>query len=106
MGVILAEQRIPKSIETEKQRFFYGYVVVAVAFSIQLITWGTFNTFGIFFNPLLTEFGWSRAAISGSASLSTFLCGFVGIIAGSLNDRFGPRLVMTPVASFYVWDIC
>ena len=97
----MAEQRTPKSIETEKQRFFYGYVVVAVAFSIQLITWGTFNTFGIFFNPLQTEFGWSRAAISGAASLSMFLCGFVGIIVGSLNDRFGPRLVITACGFFF-----
>jgi len=74
-----------------KPSFFYGYVVVVAAFCIQVVAWGIFVTFGIFFNPLLVEFGWSRATISGAASLCMLIIGFVSIIVGRLTDRFGPR---------------
>jgi MFS family permease len=82
-------------------KFFYGYVVVAACFSIQVIVWGSVNTFGIFFKPLITEFGWSRATISGASSLASLLIGLVGIIAGVLNDRIGPRLVMAACGFFF-----
>jgi len=84
-----------------KPKFFYGYVVVAACFSIQVIVWGLVNTFGVFFKPLITEFGWSRATISGASSLASLLIGLVGIIAGVLNDRIGPRLVMAACGLFF-----
>ncbi|MDP3879776.1 MAG: MFS transporter [Dehalococcoidales bacterium] len=91
----MAKQGVSVLAVAAKPRFFYGYVVVMGAAGIQLVAWGIFNTYGVFFKPLLTEFGWSRAAISGAASVSMFILGFLGIIAGGLNDRFGPRIVMT-----------
>lgn len=83
-------------------KLFYGYVVVGVCLSIQVIVWGLVNTFGVFFKPLITEFGWSRATISGASSLASLLIGLVGIIAGVLNDRFGPRLVIAACGFFLV----
>lgn len=74
--------------------FFYGYLVVAAATIIMLAMWGTYYSFGIFFKPLLTEFGWTRAMTSGAFSLSTILHGMGGIFAGRLTDRFGPRMVI------------
>ncbi len=82
-------------MERKRPRLFYGYVVVATCFCIQAIGWGIHNSFGVFFTPLLTEFGWSRAVISGAASMSILLHGFGSIFMGGLNDRFGPRLIMT-----------
>jgi len=67
---------------------------VLVSFCIQAMSWGMFNTFGVFFNPLLIEFGWTRAALSGVTSLALVIFGFFGIIAGRLNDRIGPRIIM------------
>lgn len=84
-----------------KSKFFYGYIIVAVCFTIQVIAWGLINTFGVFFKPLITEFDWSRATISGAISLASFLIGLVGIIAGVLNDRLGPRLVMAACGFFF-----
>jgi MFS family permease len=52
-------------------------------------------TCGIFLNPLLEEFGWTRAATSGGYSLYIWLMTFFGIAAGWLTDRFGPRPVLT-----------
>jgi len=82
-------------------RVFYGYIVVAVAFLIMLMMWGAYYSFGIFFEPLLAEFGWSKATTSGAFSLSFFLTGLLGVFAGKLTDRFGPRIVVT-VCGFFL----
>jgi MFS family permease len=82
-------------LNKNEPRFFYGYVVVIAAFFIMVVSWATYNSFGIFFNPLLDEFGWNRAVTSGAFSLSIFIYGLLGIIVGALNDRFGPRVVLT-----------
>ena len=77
-----------------KPRLFYGYILVAAAFGIQIVAWGMYNAYGVFFNPLLDKFGWSRATISGALSLGQMLIGIGAIFLGSLNDRFGPRILM------------
>ena len=45
-----------------ESRFFYGYVIIAAAFFILVVTWGTNYSFGVFFTPLLTEFNWSSSS--------------------------------------------
>ncbi len=65
-----------------------------------ILAQGLFIVFGIFFNPLLEEFGWTRAAISGAYSLSSILQGVLGIAMGGLVDRFGPRIVVTVCGVF------
>jgi MFS family permease len=71
--------------------FFYGYVIVMLSFVVSLLTWGMYGSFGVFFSPISSEFGWSRAIISGGTSLSFFLIGLFSIFTGRLTDRFGPR---------------
>ena len=75
--------------------YFYGYMVVAASFVIQVIGWGIHNSFGIFFSPLVHEFGWSRASVAGAASMSVLVHGMGSIFNGGMNDRVGPRLIMT-----------
>ncbi|MBU8911406.1 MAG: MFS transporter [Desulfobacterales bacterium] len=81
--------------EINKSSLFYGYTIIVASFFIQAIVWGTSNSFGIFFVPLINEFGWSRATISGAASLCFLVHGLASILLGNLNDRFGPRLIMS-----------
>lgn len=76
-------------------KYYYGYVIVAVTFIIMLLSWGVYISFGVFFDHLLGEFGWSRAMISGAYSLSALMGGVAAIGMGGLTDRFGPRLVVT-----------
>lgn len=87
--------------ENRSPRFFYGYVVALVSFLIKVVMWGVTYSFGVFLKPLSAEFGWSRASISGAYSLFMILHGFLCIVAGGLNDRFGPRKVMT-VCGFFM----
>jgi len=85
----------------KKPAFFYGYVIAAACFAIQATGIGTHVAFGIFFKPLLADFGWPRAALAGAHSLAFVLSGFLGILVGRLNDRFGPRVVLTVTALFF-----
>jgi len=78
-----------------KPGFFYGYIVVIAACSIMVAATGTHYAFGVFFKPILTEFGWSRTLISGAFSLSWIVQGLLGILMGGINDRFGPRILLT-----------
>ena len=87
--------------EEKTSKFFYGYIILSACFLIQGIGVGTFVAFGVFFKPLLAEFGWSRATISGASSLAFLLMGFLGILVGNLNDKFGPRIVMVVTGVFY-----
>jgi MFS family permease len=72
----------------------YRYVIAASCFGIQAIGIGTYVCYGVFFNSLVSEFGWSRAAISGASSLAFFLMGLFGILVGRIIDKIGPRNVM------------
>jgi MFS family permease len=78
-----------------KTLLFYGYVVVAAAVIIRMVMLGPRSSFGVFFKPLVEDFHWSRGLISGSFSISSIIQGLSGIVMGRLNDKLGPRVVMT-----------
>jgi len=81
--------------DTRNPKFFYGYIIVAAAFVMLTVMGGTYYSFGVFFTPLLTEFGWTRAMTSGAFSLCIMLEGVLGIVMGRATDRWGPRMVIT-----------
>lgn len=88
-------------MRVNQTRFFYGYVIVLAGFLIQSVGIGSYIAFGVFFKPLLSEFGWSRAAVSGASSLAFLLMGILGVLSGFVNDRFGPRALIWVTACFY-----
>ena len=57
--------------------------------------YGTRCVFGVFFKPMITDFGWTRALTSGALSLSMVVQGSLSIVMGGINDRLGPRAVLT-----------
>ncbi|OGP63981.1 MAG: MFS transporter [Deltaproteobacteria bacterium RBG_13_47_9] len=84
-----------------RSKFFYGYMVTAAGFCIWMIGWGTYTpSFSVFFKPLLTEFGWSRAGASLAYSLSYMVQAVLAIMMGWLTDRLGPRAVVMMLGSF------
>ena len=76
-------------------RFFYGWVVLAVAFFSILVASVVWNSFQLFLVAFLQEFkGSSRAELSLIFSVSVIFYGFPSPIIGKLVERFGPRLVV------------
>ncbi len=80
---------------SKKSGFFYGYIVVLVAFFVLVIMLGLLYSFGVFLKPLSAEFGWTRAMTSGAYSMGLLITGLLYMVTGRLNDRFGPRIVIT-----------
>ena len=74
--------------------FFYGWIVVAVAFVTLGIGVNARTSFSLLFPPILAEFGWDRALTAAAFSIgfvaSTIFAPFIGL----LMDRFGPRYVL------------
>jgi MFS transporter, OFA family, oxalate/formate antiporter len=75
--------------------FFYGWVVLAclccAGFARQ---GGATATFSVFVEPLTREFGWSRTAVSGAASLGGVLAALLSPLIGPLLDRHGSRAAL------------
>ncbi len=86
---------------TSRPRIYYGYVIVIAIFIIMLVNLGLYFSIGVFFKPMLNEFGWTRGITSGAVSLSWIVGGLVAIILGRLNDRFGPRILTTVCGIFF-----
>ncbi len=84
----------------------YGRIITAACFSIQAVGVGIYISYGVFFNPLMEAFGWPRAAISGASSAAFFFMGLFGIPIGRLNDKFGPRILMSVAAVFFGTGFC
>jgi MFS family permease len=74
---------------------FYGHAIVAAACVSLVLIFSVHYAFGVFFKPLSDEFGWTRARTAGAFSLVWVSQGLLAFVMGGLNDRFGPRLVLT-----------
>ncbi|MGB6354447.1 MAG: MFS transporter, partial [Steroidobacteraceae bacterium] len=70
---------------------FYGWFVVAGAFAITFVGFGSAYTFSAFVQSLQTEFAASRGSVSLVFSLAGCLYFSLGILSGPLADRWGAR---------------
>ena len=83
----------------ERQRFFYGWIIVGVMAATGAVSMGMGSlNFGLFIKPMGDElgigraaFGWAQTARQGASSATSPLIGW-------LLDRYGSR-VMLPVAA-------
>lgn len=81
--------------------FFYGWVVIVIAFVTIAISVNARTTFSLLFPPILDEFGWSRGATAATFSVGFLASAAFTPLVGVLMDRFGPRFVI-PVSAFVV----
>ena len=73
---------------------FYGWVMVGVGFVNLAITFGVWYSFSVFILSLINDFGWTTAAASSIFSVFIFSQALMNLLAGYLQDRFGPRIVI------------
>jgi MFS family permease len=74
--------------------FFYGWVVVAVAFVTMGVGVNARTAFSLLFPPILDEFGWDRGMTAGAFSFGFLVAAVFSPLLGRLMDRRGPRVVM------------
>lgn len=83
----------------KEARFFsrvqvhYAWAILILVYLATLTGAGIRSGVSVLINPLESEFGWNRIAISSAASLNLLLYGVGAPAAGWLIDRFGPRRV-------------
>ena len=74
---------------------FYGWIVVAAAFTAQFIAVGVQTSVSAVFAPqMIDEFGWSRTAFFFADTAGQIILMIVGLILGPRVDRFGSRPIM------------
>lgn len=79
----------------EKPKLFWGWYIVAGAFTLMALNYGARYSFGIFVQPLAADNGWSRSVVSLAASINLLVYAIGGISAGRLLDRIAPRWIAT-----------
>ncbi|MBI4595037.1 MAG: MFS transporter [Candidatus Tectomicrobia bacterium] len=85
---------LPIARREPQRKLFYGWIITIAGFIVTGSCWGMQYSFGIFFKPMLAEFGWTRAATSGAFSTCMAVIGFSSLLMGWLCDRFGPRITI------------
>ena len=81
-------------IDPRRLPFFYGWIVVAVAFVTMGIGVNTRTAFSLLFPPILAEFGWDRAVTAGAFSVGFLVATAYVPFLGMAMDRYGPRVVI------------
>lgn len=74
--------------------FYYGWIVVAVAFATMAIGVNSRTAFSLLFAPIVDEFGWERATVAGAFSFGFLISGALSPVLGRMMDARGPRVVI------------
>lgn len=74
---------------------FYGWLIVGICLVALVITAGLgFYSIGVFFNPLMEEFGWNRTQISAIVTVYWGITALAGPLVGRFLDIHGASRVM------------
>src|SRR5215469_15413527 len=74
--------------------FFYGWLLVSVAFVTMAIGVNARTAFSLLFPAILTEFGWDRGITAGAFSFGFLVSAVLTPFVGRLMDLRGPRIVV------------
>jgi MFS family permease len=72
---------------------FYGWIVVACAFVLLFVAFGSVYSFTTFFESLQVEFNTSRSSTSLVFAIAGFIYFSLGAVSGRISDRIGSRWV-------------
>lgn len=81
-----------KASLTTKASPFYGWYMVAASWVIFFLSNAV--AVGLFFKPMLEEFGWDRATLSSVQSIALVVFAVVIPFYGRLIDKLGPRVMI------------
>jgi len=67
--------------------------VLALCFTLALLSRGLGDSFTVFLKPISENFGWDRAEVVSVYSLTWLAVGLTAPVVGRVFDRYGPRTV-------------
>jgi MFS family permease len=73
--------------------FYYGWVIIAVAFVTMAMGVNSRTAFSLLLPPILGEFGWDRSVTAGAFSFGFLISAFGSPVLGRLMDVKGPKLI-------------
>jgi MFS family permease len=73
---------------------FYGWRVVAAAFTVLFVAYGLQFSFGVFITEITDDTGWSRSQVLLPYAVYVALYSWLSSVSGWATDRFGPRRVV------------
>jgi OFA family oxalate/formate antiporter-like MFS transporter len=85
------ETKVNRTSTPRSSPIFYGWFVVAGAFFVTLMGFGSAYSFSAFVGSLQRDFAASRGSVSLVFSLAGFLYFGLGVVSGPLADRWGAR---------------
>lgn len=74
--------------------FYYGWVIVAVAFVTMGVGVTARTAFSLLLPPLVEEFGWPRQVVAGAFSFGFLVSAALSPLVGRALDRRGPRVAV------------
>ena len=74
--------------------FYYGWLIIGVAFVTMAIAVTARTAFSLLLPPLIDEFGWDRGLVAGAFSFGFLVSAVLSPIFGRLMDSHGPRVVI------------
>ena len=74
--------------------FYYGWLIIAVAFVTMAIGVSARTAFSLLLPPLIGEFGWDRGLAAGAFSFGFLVSAIASPFVGRMVDRHGPRVVI------------
>jgi MFS family permease len=89
-----AAKVIPDRPRRLRLPFFYGWLLVAIAFVTMAIGVNARTAFSLLFPAILDEFGWDRGVTAGAFSFGFVVSALITPTVGRLMDRRGPLLVV------------
>jgi MFS family permease len=74
--------------------FYYGWVIVGVAFVTMAVGVTARTSFSLLMPPLISEFHWDRGLVAGAFSFGFLVSAVLSPIVGRVLDGRGPRIVI------------
>ncbi|AWP17459.1 solute carrier family 16 (monocarboxylic acid transporters) member 6-like [Scophthalmus maximus] len=91
--MVLCRAKVPRflgpNVYPEAPDGGWGWMVAVAFFLVEVFTYGTIKSFGIFLQDLMGEFGETNSRVSWIVSICVFVMTFNGPLSAVMTNRFG-----------------
>ena len=89
-----------ESSSEQRNRPYYGWIIVAAFLISTIILYGTLQSFGVFFKSIENAFSLSRTMTSAVTSTNWIIGGTAAFLIGRAQDKYGPKNIVLIMGVF------